>query len=124
MTKVKSIDQLKARIPTVWGKWISCESGWYPLLLELDEQLAALSEAYVIHQVKEKFGGLRFYPDLNSFAEEDQAKAMELIREAELKAAKTCELCSKPAKLVARNFNYRTLCSNCALDNQFEAIEE
>jgi hypothetical protein len=49
------------RIPDGWGRWISCSRGWYPLLVELDEQLGTLLPNYVIHQVKEKFGGLRYY---------------------------------------------------------------
>ncbi len=49
------------RIPDGWGRWISCSRGWYPLLVELDEQLQALLPVYVIHQIKEKFGGLRYY---------------------------------------------------------------
>jgi len=49
------------RIPDGWGRWISCERGWYPLLAELDAELALLLPRYQIHQVKEKFAGLRFY---------------------------------------------------------------
>ena len=49
------------RIPDGWGRWIRCGRGWYPLLVELDEQLRQLLPDYEIHQVKEKFGGLRFY---------------------------------------------------------------
>ena len=49
------------RIPDGWGRWISCDRGWYPLLVELDEQLRTLLPDYVVHQVKEKFGGLRYY---------------------------------------------------------------
>ncbi len=49
------------RIPDGWGRWISCERGWYPLLTELDDELAVLLPRYRIHQVKEKFAGLRFY---------------------------------------------------------------
>jgi hypothetical protein len=49
------------RIPDGWGRWISCDRGWYPLLVELDEQLRAVLPNYVLHQVKEKFGGLRYY---------------------------------------------------------------
>jgi len=55
------------RIPENWGRWISCGSGWYPLLVELDEKLAQIEPDYEIHQVKEKFGTLRYYigmPDL------------------------------------------------------------
>jgi hypothetical protein len=49
------------RIPPRWGRWISCASGWYPLLIELDEKLAQIEPDYEIHQVKEKFGTLRYY---------------------------------------------------------------
>lgn len=49
------------RIPDGWGRWIGCGSGWYALIVELDEQLCALLPNYAIHQVKEKFGGLRYY---------------------------------------------------------------
>jgi hypothetical protein len=49
------------RIPDGWGRWISCERGWYPLLTELNGELAVLLPRYRIHQVKEKFAGLRFY---------------------------------------------------------------
>jgi hypothetical protein len=49
------------RIPDGWGRWISCDRGWYSLIVELDEQLRALLPNYVIHQVKEKYGGLRYY---------------------------------------------------------------
>ena len=49
------------RIPDGWGRWIRCDRGWYPLLVELDEQLRALLPNYELDQVKEKYGGLRYY---------------------------------------------------------------
>lgn len=57
----EALTGILARIPDGWGRWISCGRGWYPLLVELDEQLRALLPNYVVHQVKEKFGGLRYY---------------------------------------------------------------
>jgi hypothetical protein len=51
------------RIPDGWGRWISCERGWYSLVTELDGELAVLLPRYRIYQVKEKFAGLRFYWD-------------------------------------------------------------
>lgn len=51
------------RIPDGWGRWISCDRGWYPLIIELDERLRGLFPNYVVHRVKEKFGGLRYYWD-------------------------------------------------------------
>jgi hypothetical protein len=49
------------RIPDGWGRWISCDRGWYPLLVELDQQLRELLPNYELHQVKEKYGDLRYY---------------------------------------------------------------
>jgi hypothetical protein len=57
------------RIPLRWGRWISCGPGWYPLIIELDNKLAEIFSNYELHQVKEKFGTLRYYigfPDLKT----------------------------------------------------------
>jgi hypothetical protein len=56
-----ALRRMLARIPDGWGRWISCSRGWYPLIVELDEHLAALFPEYQLEQVKEKYGGLRFY---------------------------------------------------------------
>lgn len=49
------------RIPEHWGRWLSIDAGWYPIIARLDAQLATLDPDYELHQVKEKFGGLRYY---------------------------------------------------------------
>lgn len=48
-------------------------------------------------QVKEKFGGLRFYWSHLEETEEEERKIEELIREAELKIEKICVVCGEPA---------------------------
>jgi hypothetical protein len=40
---------------------VDCEEGWWPIIAELDRQIAAIAPGYEVHQIKEKFGGLRFY---------------------------------------------------------------
>jgi hypothetical protein len=57
----QALRRMLVRIPDGWGRWISCSRGWYPILVDLDQQLAVLFPTYEIHQVKEKYGGLRFY---------------------------------------------------------------
>lgn len=99
------------RIPVEWGKQIRTGEGWYDLISDLDKQIAVLDPGYTIAQVKEKFGGLRFYidevnPDVRSQIED-------LIKVAEGKAAKTCEDCGKPALLRRVNGWYSTLCDEC-----------
>lgn len=57
----EGLERILRRIPDGWGRWIGCGPGWYPLIVELDRELAALDPAYRVHQVKEKFGTLRYY---------------------------------------------------------------
>lgn len=70
------------RIPRGWGRWISCTKGWYPLITEVNAKLREIDPAYEIHQVKEKFGGLRYYfglselPALPCCSEFDKAHPM------------------------------------------------
>ncbi len=120
------------RIPERWGRWISCSRGWYPLLVELDEQLRALLPNYELHQVKEKFGGLRYYWESGEDAHDandrnaaeriaDLERRMELARElvntAEKRAVVTCELCGAPGRMHRTplpSHRYKTLCPVCA----------
>ena len=59
----EKLSAIMARIPNGWGKWISCGPGWYGILAELDDELSALDPNYEVHQVKEKYGTLRYYAD-------------------------------------------------------------
>lgn len=58
------LKQILRRIPDGWARHISCGPGWYQLLVELDQMMAAIEPGYELYQVKEKFGGLRYYWDL------------------------------------------------------------
>jgi hypothetical protein len=118
------------RIPDGWGRSISCSRGWYPLLGELDEQLRALLPNYLIYQVKEKFGGLRYYwepgeevrdagdPDGEAAIAERERRielAQQLVDGAERRAGATCELCGAAGQLHrTRAGRYKTLCPDCA----------
>lgn len=56
-----ALEKILRRIPPRWGRWIDVEAGWYPLIIDTDTRLAAIDPDYVVHQVKEKFGALRYY---------------------------------------------------------------
>jgi len=95
-----------------WG--FECGEGWFKIIWNLSKDLEAeikkqpkeKREWYKASQVKEKFGGLRFY--MNSSTE----KMEKLIDKAERKSYKTCETCGKPGK---RNDGgwIVTLCDRC-----------
>jgi len=105
------------RIPPAWGKYLP-EPGWDDLLLEVNERLAVLDPGYEINQVKEKFGGLRYYitcsDDLYRLEGNDVRDAMyRIIGEAEDRSTTICEYCGQPGK--ARSLSWiKTLCDEHA----------
>lgn len=108
----EQLRQIMLRIPDGWGRWISCDRGWYPLIVELDSALAELDPNYELHQCKEKFGALRFY-----FATEHRARRAPmdaLVDAAEARSAKTCELCGDVGSLHVRGSWLKTVCAECA----------
>jgi hypothetical protein len=56
-----ALETILRRIPDGWGRWISHDAGWYPIVVGVDERLSAIDPEYVVHQIKEKFGTLRYY---------------------------------------------------------------
>lgn len=58
-------------------------------------------------QVKEKFGGLRFYMNATSEVMD------KMISEAEREASKTCESCGEPGELCSDFGWYASLCKTC-----------
>jgi len=90
-----------------------CGSGWFNLIYELSEKLSKQDPSCMVVQVKEKFGGLRFYT--NGISE----IGYNLIYEYEDKSYSTCELCgnTKTAKKRAGSW-IRTLCNKCYIKNK------
>ena len=80
-----------------------CGDGWFSLILEAATELEALDLDIKALQVKEKFGGLRFYLDQQPHA------ADPIIRRAELRASAECEDCGARGQRGGNGY-IRTLC--------------
>lgn len=80
--------------------------GWVPILDRLAEDLIKLGWDRDLHQVKEKFGTLRFYIG------RDTPEIDKRIQQAEEESAVTCEECGKPGKLCGTGWVI-TLCEPC-----------
>lgn len=78
--------------------------GWYPLIKNLIDELITLGWDKKVTQVKEKFGGLRFY--INGGSDEIYNK----ITEVEKLSHETCELCGKKGELRTKIRWFTTLC--------------
>ena len=94
------------------GFGFECGDGWFELIKELCEKLKALQlKDFKVIQVKEKFGGLRFYYAINGKPERVD-EVDRLINEAEGKSCRTCETCGKPGKSEDDGW-ITTLCPDC-----------
>ena len=114
--------------------WFECGDGWFTIIDELCSDIVnymnnqKMSLDYkkergetvtdkdyeqievTVSQVKEKFGGLRFY----TYGGDDYVRG--LITFAESMSYKTCECCGLPGKLNREGW-WRTLCDTCRADD-------
>jgi len=85
-----------------WG--FDCRDGWFDLIYKLSKELIKVSYICEASQVKEKFGGLRFYVDNCNI------KGNNLIRKYEDKSYHICEECGEKGVLRQDLPWIRTLC--------------
>lgn len=88
----KVAESLINRIPKEYGKYLSCDAGWYSILKELDAKLSYIDKDYKIYQVKEKFGLLRFYYGTEKIGLE-KSMMDDFVGAAELESGRVCESC-------------------------------
>jgi len=87
-----AVEALKTKIPASYGKYIHVDEGWYQIIVDCDKELTAIDPNYQILQIKEKFGGLRYYmTPCNDTTEEQRNKMHQIVAKYEKIASKTCE---------------------------------
>jgi hypothetical protein len=114
---------LKQILREIKKKNIYTGKGWTPLLIELTEKLIAIEKKNLpwykrlrkknlitIAQIKEKFGGLRYYTNGINRLYADEV--YELISEYEDKSYVTCEDCGDVGKVRQTGW-ISTLCNSC-----------
>lgn len=111
MHLVLDSEELLARYDVTWP-YCGFEDlpGWMPLIERLIQDLIALGWDRRVDQVKEKFGGLRFYIC------EGSEEMHERIAVAEAESLKTCESCGAEGRRRGREAGrhwVKTLCDAC-----------
>lgn len=112
---VENTEKLFAEFPRFLNPYhlrggFECGNGWLDLIWELCEGLERLHLPAEWHatQVKEKFGGLRFY------CSSEPEAVRKLILAAELRAVRTCERCGEPGEPRGGDTGWiRTECEAC-----------
>jgi hypothetical protein len=46
-----ALETILRRIPDGWGRWISHDAGWYPIVVGADQRLSAIDVEYVVQLV-------------------------------------------------------------------------
>ena len=86
------------------------------MITTLGADLTLVDPHYEVHQIKEKFGALRFYADTNLGGEIGE-RFDALIEDAEARSPHICERCgSHSAELCSSGTTYtryKTLCAAC-----------
>jgi|SRR5690606_903362 len=102
-----------------------CDYGWWPLINRLCSDISTevdklglegndkTKPSVTVAQIKEKFGGLRYYVDFENSDESFMKKINALIHEAEEKSFTICEMCGEPGKMAAKKSWMKTLCEKC-----------
>lgn len=98
---------------------IECGPGWWPLIAKLIDDIAKLDteKQVVVTQIKEKFGGLRFY--IVGGTDE----IYRLIYKAETQSYKICENCGRPGQTCQGGGWLQTLCPDCASKDNYTPCE-
>lgn len=86
---------------------IDCGEGWHGLLLNLHEELVQVDPAYALWQVKEKFGGLRFYAEPADASV--QLRFRDVIDRYQRMSFSVCEQSGNPGVLMKKNGVFKTL---------------
>jgi len=101
---------------------IDCGKGWWPLIRAIDDEINKLDPNYSVYQIKEKFGGLRFY-----YAPSDPKNSSiitAIISKYESLSYKTCEVTGEEGFLMIRNGHlYKTLNASFAEQDGWEIVE-
>lgn len=93
-----SVERLRGKFVAGWSNHIQVDEGWYKVIVDCDAALSVIDPGYRIFQIKEKFGGLRYYVQASDPALVPRLEAA--IRRFEKIASKTCEATGGPGVLM------------------------
>ena len=94
--------------------WCYVPKGWRDLVCKLNEHLEAIEPDYVLHQVKEKFGGLRYYTLTPDRPNDEHDLFWILVSYYENLSFRVCDKCGERGRLYKKRGYIRTRCEEHA----------
>jgi len=122
-------DELRALLePNARGYTdLSVPPGWLDLVADCHKRLIKVHPDYVLGQVKEKFGGLRYYYTLSGATADQIAQVRDLVGVAEHASFSICEECGEPGEPFTLGGYVSTRCiehRQAAIDRRKQVWEE
>lgn len=115
---MKTTEEIERDFPEMFSNVYcgnSMPTGWGDLVYKLCEDISMKSDHIKVAQVKEKFGGLRFYIDVAGDEDvvpyETVKEIYSLISKAESESFKICEVCGEPGSTEGATSWITTKCS-------------
>lgn len=93
-----------------WSRSLDIGDGWIDLVSDLVDKLLDTGIEFSVLQIKEKFGGLRFYI---SSLKDPHSKLSDIISTYEKQSYETCEVCGEPGT-PRKGYWIKTLCDKDA----------
>jgi len=99
--------------------FVEFNSGWNEIIKNLSEEINKIlgedTKYFSVVQIKQKFGGLRYYYDIDYDKIDDEKldKIKEAIEKAEEKSFQTCEICGNIGELKSNGYWIFTTCDEC-----------
>lgn len=112
--KEELVNKLKSDFSFIEVSHIECDDGWFDLIYELSNEIHKLNPEsdFKIVQIKEKFGGLRYYYEAENFENSVIEKINDLIVKYEYSSYRICEICGKEATTEMVNRWLKTVCQD------------
>lgn len=99
--------------------YFAVDDGWYDLLrdmfaeVEYEVKSRNIVDEVSFVQIKEKFGGLRAYFEINQCADGDYEALTQVVSKYEKQSMTVCEICGAAARRSQKGGYIRTLCEAC-----------
>jgi len=116
--KSEQLQAVKSRFPIETPATVDCGPGWHQLIIDCDQELAAVDPEYTVLQIKEKFGTLRYYFATSDGMEHHRKKMNEIVAVYESVSSYKCETCGEMGAKLHKNTRgwMKTVCESCKGD--------
>jgi hypothetical protein len=111
-SRAQELEQHEAREEQFRAERAKVGTGWHPIIDDLHTNLEMLLGEYDVLQIKEQYGGLRYYLLLDFRVPlQSRVQALHAIGEAERQSLLTCEGCGQDGDTQYHGGWYKTLCT-------------